>query len=654
MANTPISLTTGTVQIQSIGSQTNTQGSPNVPSQLAGVSIGSLISGFVINRDRGGNPILRTERGDVLVQSDVFLKTGSEVIIRIQTQAQQTVAKIISVDNIPLQEFINQRAEPVNEDVVLQSSSSSASKLSTANGIPLAEDVQIFQTSALEAVLLRAPVSASSTSNATLLASVFNIPLAAATAIEEGGIVQLRVVSTDLTPITNAVADVVTPKAGTVASLYQAYQSPALPAAGAPTASASPSTLPALPAAPLTVLPHVTPLPLTQAQVPTPTANTPQPLGTSTLPVVPAGAPIIQPAVGGIIPPATTAPVTPTTTPTPTSAPVIPALANPHLIGSSPATDLVSKATESAIAAAASQLNPQVALGQKSGVISATVIGHELGGETIVRTSVGSFKLFTPSPPPAGTTLQLQLIAIPSPLQAGTIAYQNQLFERAASQPQDLTSLQELVALAQTNPALASELATRLPNTKSKLVNNALFFLSALKSGDVRSWLGQNLSDKLEELAPQLFSKLSSELGAARAGAEAPNQPWQPLHFPLLHQQELQQPKLFIRQDESDKSTQKAQGIRFILDVNFSELGDMQMDGFVRNHNRKTQFDLIVRSHEPLEIIMQQDITQLFTQAAELTGFEGSVRFQPDPASFVNAAEANLQAKWQDDRSIIA
>lgn len=687
MIDTPITLNTGTVQIQTISPQTGTQGSPNVPAQLAGIPVGSLISGFVINRDRTGNPILRTDRGDVLVKSELFLKTGSEVIIRVQTQAQQTVAKIISVDNIPLQDFINQQQEPVNEDVVLQSPSSTANKLSSG-AIPLDEDVQMFQTSTLSAVLLRPPTSTGTASNAPLLASVFNIPLAAATAIEEGGMLQVRVVSSDLgsaslpppapaatsasgtatTPATIApatVAEASPAKATSLATLYQAYQSPALPAANTP-----PPTNP-----PISAQPTLPPTPANAAlpAMPAIAVNTPSGASIPPTSAAPAVIPTVMPAasagtstVSSSGTPTTASPITPTITPTtaaptasvPTQSPappsIIPALTNPVMVGSSAATDLVAKATESAIASAPSHINPQVTLGHKAGIISATVVGHELNGETIVRTSVGSFKLFTPSPPPAGTTLQLQLVALPSPLQANAAAYQNQLLERITAQSAATNSLEELIAIAQTNPALASELAARIPNTKSKLVNNALFFLSALKSGDIRSWLGQGLSDKLEELAPQLLSRLSGELNAARTQAEAPNQPWQPLHFPLLHQNDLDHPKLFIRQDEAGASGKKQHGIRFILDVTFSELGDMQLDGFVRSNTPKTQFDLVVRTHTPLESQMQHDITLLFGQAAELTGFEGTVRFQPDPASFVNAAEANLQARYRDDRSIIA
>ncbi|MDX2072745.1 MAG: hypothetical protein SFX19_00075 [Alphaproteobacteria bacterium] len=71
-----------------------TQGATVVPQLPAG----SILSGFIINRDPAGNPILRTDRGDFAFTSNLFLKIGSEVVIRIQQTAGHASAHIVSVN----------------------------------------------------------------------------------------------------------------------------------------------------------------------------------------------------------------------------------------------------------------------------------------------------------------------------------------------------------------------------------------------------------------------------------------------------------------------------------------------------------------------------------------------------------------------------
>jgi hypothetical protein len=75
-----------------------TQGSVATPPQI---SNGSILSGFILNRDVTGNPILRTPTGDITFSTNFFLKIGSEVTIRIQTNAGVQSANILTVNGLP-------------------------------------------------------------------------------------------------------------------------------------------------------------------------------------------------------------------------------------------------------------------------------------------------------------------------------------------------------------------------------------------------------------------------------------------------------------------------------------------------------------------------------------------------------------------------
>lgn len=62
---------------------------------------GSILSGYIVNRDVNGNPILRTETGDLTFQSKLFLKIGTEVVIRIENRAGNLLAHILTVNGQP-------------------------------------------------------------------------------------------------------------------------------------------------------------------------------------------------------------------------------------------------------------------------------------------------------------------------------------------------------------------------------------------------------------------------------------------------------------------------------------------------------------------------------------------------------------------------
>ena len=60
------------------------------------------------------------------------------------------------------------------------------------------------------------------------------------------------------------------------------------------------------------------------------------------------------------------------------------------------------------------------------------------------------------------------------------------------------------------------------------------------------------------------------------------------------------------------------------IEVEMSHLGDLQLDGLVR----EKRLDLILRSRAPLPEFMRRDITQIFHDANEITGNHGKIGFQ--------------------------
>jgi hypothetical protein len=99
---------------------------------LATLPAGTTVEGFVVNRDAQNNPILRTPLGDLRITSDVFLKTGSEVVFRVDT-SQASLARIVTVDGLSPQEYSAQSSRGLTQDTI------SSSALAPPNAKALAQ-----------------------------------------------------------------------------------------------------------------------------------------------------------------------------------------------------------------------------------------------------------------------------------------------------------------------------------------------------------------------------------------------------------------------------------------------------------------------------------------------------------------------------------
>jgi hypothetical protein len=97
------------------------------------------------------------------------------------------------------------------------------------------------------------------------------------------------------------------------------------------------------------------------------------------------------------------------------------------------------------------------------------------------------------------------------------------------------------------------------------------------------------------------------------------------------------------REHEKEDAEEKQPATRFLVEVDLSRLGQIQIDGLVH----AKELDLVVRSKTALSPSMRQEINQIFTKACDGAGVAGRIAFQatprfvePDPAAlYGHAAE---------------
>lgn len=193
--------------------------------------------------------------------------------------------------------------------------------------------------------------------------------------------------------------------------------------------------------------------------------------------------------------------------------------------------------------------------------------------------------------------------------------------------------------LSTTAPDAAASLAGKGAASGSNLTNSLLFFLAASGRGDPGGWLGKDVEQALEIKSRSLLETLKADVGKlmATAATETAGE-WRSLLLPL----DIRQPDspliAFLfgnphkhHDDEGNNGrdsnpADENTGQRFILEIQFSILGPVQLDGTISQQ----RFDLTLRSQKKLPNMLCDDARHLFLQALEANGYAGQLRIDEE------------------------
>ncbi|MBM3565819.1 MAG: hypothetical protein FJX42_06890 [Alphaproteobacteria bacterium] len=177
-------------------------------------------------------------------------------------------------------------------------------------------------------------------------------------------------------------------------------------------------------------------------------------------------------------------------------------------------------------------------------------------------------------------------------------------------------------------------IANLLPKPDSTLAAGIIMFLAALKTGDIRAWLGEDILRAVGRNRADLSRRLESDFRELSRTAAAPGEDnWRIAVVPFNAGTAVEQIRLMTRRPPRDEPGRESDDSRFIVDVTLSRLGRIQLDGLVRKKSKR--LDLIVRTAAPLPETMRADIRRLFAQAGEATGINGLLQFEARANGFV-------------------
>ena len=628
---------------------------------LANLPPGTTIQGFVVNRDAMSNPILRTPLGDLQMQSDVFVKTGSQMVIRVDANAESR-ARIITIDGLPPQDYAAQNARGLTQDTITQSAmlQRPAAPALPGTSLPAAAAAP------LQGMLLSAtPPAATNPLFAGLPATAAMIP-AGLLKLQAGAALKVTLLQLELpTQITTQPAQPPVP-AQTGSPIPAASPAPPPSTTGMPSpaplqTNAPAPTAPAAPMAPATG--NLAPIDaiagkqsssITSAAAPVTTANTAAAAMATT---APATASVVTGHTVSVAPPAE---LLGNAVAAQTNRPL--AAERPAYAPTPPAT---TTGSSQPITSNAQRLPANAEL-NAARTVPALVIGHEADGGHVVQTPVGVLKIYSGIPLPLHSKLTLQ-ITPDTPATAKPASPEMAAWIPEASTDRALSSLsrdwpgltQTLQQLGQTDPALARDLMQLLPQPGPKLASSLLFFMAAVKGGDMRQWMGGRLASGLELKLPEAATRIKNDMAQLQQlFLHSPIDQWTGMMLPMLNGQQLDYARMYLREELDDGSggEGKAREQRFIVEVELSHLGEMQFDGFVRQTSPKKQFDLIIRTARPLDASISTEIRALFETAIATTGYNGYLGFQQGAQHLVRplAGAATPGNRSQDGHTILA
>lgn len=272
--------------------------------------------------------------------------------------------------------------------------------------------------------------------------------------------------------------------------------------------------------------------------------------------------------------------------------------------------------------------------GASSGQLVATVVAVTPAGQVVLDTAIG--RLAVNAPPAADNAIGSQIafeIAAPAarpgaavPSAALTVATSRGLAALTTEWP-SLKAV--LTTLAEVDPRVAQQvLETALPRPDSPQFLSQILSLINAPADDVKMLLGQAAAEALQQAGRgDIMAGLNADL-RQMARLNASPSDWRIFYVPLFDSTEARQLRVFTRRRRSGSDQRRDNGGRFVVEVEFEELGPLQLDGLVH----KPRLDLILRTHAELPSFLRSGIENVFDQTCEAAGLQGKIFFQAIPA----------------------
>lgn len=184
-----------------------------------------------------------------------------------------------------------------------------------------------------------------------------------------------------------------------------------------------------------------------------------------------------------------------------------------------------------------------------------------------------------------------------------------------------------MAALKASDPEIAKALFERIPAAGPKFIAQLLGLLAGLKAGDAAAFLGNDVLDALRRAGhEQIAARLDEDVKATSQLAQQSSGEWRPVLMPFFDGANLQQVPMMIGRPPEHQTSSSEPGTRFLVCVDFSALGAIQIDGFIAPDQRR--LDVTIRSAAALPDAVKDGVEARFNEAAVSNHFGGRLQFK--------------------------
>ncbi len=278
---------------------------------------------------------------------------------------------------------------------------------------------------------------------------------------------------------------------------------------------------------------------------------------------------------------------------------------------------------------------------------------------TVVFPQISSEQIFTLQFPSENATIGTQIQVTPLTTE-GSLTSVNQAAQNvpltAVLQPAlQWPALEEVLqTLTRSAPQVAQSILNITPSPASpqQLSPAILFFVAAVRGGDLSQWLGDKAQDILKaQRSGKAVSRLGNESQLmGNVARETFSGDWRGLNIPMLWQGDLQKVALYYKheREQQDDDQSRIKSTRFVFDLTLENMGQVQLDGLFRPHSEAgTRLDLVVRTEDVFSKATQAEMRKLYALALRDSQVTGELSFQNQPDAWVT-----IQAKNHEGLSV--
>jgi hypothetical protein len=249
----------------------------------------------------------------------------------------------------------------------------------------------------------------------------------------------------------------------------------------------------------------------------------------------------------------------------------------------------------------------------------------------LLRTPLGILGLQTQASLNPGTLITVEVVSKSPPAETGATnpLISGDLLIDALDQGRGWPALKEAMEILQALGTHHAQklIAQTLPTPTARLASAFLFFMSAVRGGDVRNWVGRDVANLLERTGRgDLMRQLGDDFQQITNINSESLGDWRSFLLPFYDGQMLHRLMLFYRHNEhcGGEGTDGDEGTRFVLNLEFTKLGPMQIDGLAQSK----RFDLYIRTKSELSDEIRHNVSALFSEAISIGGLAGNIAFQ--------------------------